>query len=90
MKRFMVYVGGSFRNTNTELHDVRFSIGDTIEDCFADLRAQWWGDPKTLHLDCWGEVAQADGHDVALTRELQGQGYLRLFFVNLGGYRNVR
>jgi len=33
MKLFMVYIGGSFRNTNTELHDVRFSIGD-----IADLR----------------------------------------------------
>jgi hypothetical protein len=51
-----------------------------------DLRAQWWGDPKSLHLDCWGEVAQADGYDVFLMREPGPTVEDRLFFVNLGGY----
>ena len=87
MKLFMVYVGGSFANANIELHDVRFSIGATIEDCHDDLRSQWWGDPKSLHLDSWGEVTQADGYDIAVTREPRMDVLLRLFFVNLGGYR---
>ena len=87
MKLFMVYVGGSFRNANTELHDVRFSIGETIENCYDDLRRQWWGDPKSLHLDAWGAVEQADGFDVRLAHERSTDSDLRLFFVNLGGYR---
>jgi hypothetical protein len=87
MKLFMFYVGGNFRNSNTELHDVRFSVGETVPDCYQDLRAQWWGDPKSLHLDCWGEVAQADGHDVVLVEEQPAAVENRLFFVNLGGYR---
>jgi hypothetical protein len=86
MKLFMFYVGGNFRNSNTELHDVRFSVGETVPDCYDDLRAQWWGDPESLHLDCWGEVAQADGYDVLLTKEPPTAGEHRLFFVNLGGY----
>lgn len=86
MKLFMFYVGGDCGNSNVELHDVRFSIGDTFEDCFDDLRSQWWGDPQSLHLDCWGEVNHADGYDVALTTERPGQSAERLFFVNLGGY----
>jgi hypothetical protein len=86
MKLFMFYVGGSFKNANVELHDVRFSIGDTAEACHADLRRQWWGDPGSLHLDCWGEVVHADGYDVALTDEDVVPGTTRLFFVNLGGY----
>src|ERR1700753_3610294 len=86
MKLFMFYVGGNYGNSNVELHDVRFSIGETAEDCFDDLRRQWWGDPDSLHLDCWGEVTQADGFDVALTKQAPGASSDSLFFVNLGGY----
>ena len=86
MKLFMFYVGGDCGSSNVELHDVRFSIGDTFEDCFDDLRSQWWGDPQSLHLDCWGEVNQADGYDVTLTTERPAECAERLFFVNLGGY----
>ena len=86
MKLFMFYVGGSCGNSNVELHDVRFSIGETAEDCYDDLRQQWWGDPTSLHLDCWGEVSQADGYDVALTTDALRDGVNKLFFVNLGGY----
>jgi hypothetical protein len=86
MKLFMFYVGGSCRNSNVELHDVRFSIGETPEACYDDLRRQWWGDANSLHLDCWGEVGQADGHDVALTTDAPRGGGDKLFFVNLGGY----
>jgi hypothetical protein len=87
MKLFMFYIGGNFRNSNTELHDVRFSVGETVPDCYEDLRAQWWGDPESLHLDCWGQVAQADGHDVVLVEQPPAAVENRLFFVNLGGYR---
>jgi hypothetical protein len=86
MKLFMFYVGGSCGNSNVELHDVRFSMGETAEHCHDDLRRQWWGDPASLHLDCWGEVNQADGYDVMLTTEAPRDGVNKLFFVNLGGY----
>jgi hypothetical protein len=86
MKLFMFYVGGNCGSSNVELHDVRFSIGETPEDCHDDLRQQWWGEHKGLHLDCWGEVKQADGFDVALTTESPCDSLNKLFFVNLGGY----
>jgi hypothetical protein len=70
MKLFMFYVGGDCGNSNVELHDVRFSIGERPVDCFEDLRRQWWGEPKSLHLDCWGAVEQADGHDLELSSPL--------------------
>ena len=86
MKLFMFYVGGNFGNSNVELHDVRFSIGQTPEDCHDDLRRQWWGDPKSLHLDCWGAVEQADGYDIELSTQPPEDVKQKLFFVNLGGY----
>lgn len=86
MKLFMFYVGGDCGNSNVELHDVRFSIGETAKDCYPDLRRQWWGDPKSLHLDCWGAVEQADGYDVLLTPDVSATSEQHLFFCNLGGY----
>ena len=86
MKLFMFYIGGNCGNSNIELHDVRFSVGNLPEDCYDDLRQQWWGDPKSLHLDCWGAVEQADGFDVILATKPPSDTPSRLFFVNLGGY----
>lgn len=82
----MFQLGGNFRNSNVELHDLRFSVGENPEDCHADLRAQWWGDQAKLHVDCWGAVEQADGHDVTLVTDGPEATADRLFFVNLGGY----
>ena len=90
MKLFMFYVGGSCGGSNVELHDVRFSVGETAEACFDDLRRQWWGRPESLHLDAWGAIEQADGHDVEVTTDAaastaSGAGG-RLFFANMRGY----
>lgn len=85
-KLFMFYIGGDCGNSNIELHDVRFSIGASAEACHDDLRRQWWGKPKSLHLDCWGEVTQADGYDIGITTNAPGARAPRLFFLNLGGY----
>ncbi len=88
MNLFMFYIGGSCGNSNIELHDIRFSTGEKPEDCYADLRKQWWGDPKSLHLDCFGKVEQADGYDVILSKEPEDNP-LKLFFLNLGGYDGI-
>jgi hypothetical protein len=86
MKLFMFYVGGRCGSSNTELHDVRFSVGETIEACYEDLRHQWWGDPESLHLDCWGVVEHADGFDIEVTTASAEAATGRLFFANMGGY----
>jgi hypothetical protein len=85
MKLFAFYVGGSTATSNTEVHDMRFAIGEQMEDCYESLRRQWWGTPESLHVDCWRELTSADGHQVTLRRERSPDTNL-LFFVNLGGY----
>lgn len=86
MKLFMFYVGGDCGSSNIELHDIRFSVGESMEDCYPDLRKQWWGDPESLHLDCWGAIDQADGYDVELVRDAVPADQPKLFFLNMGGY----
>ncbi|MEM9262950.1 MAG: DUF1543 domain-containing protein [Pseudomonadota bacterium] len=88
-KLFMILVGGMVEGCHVELHDVRFAIGDTIDDCIPALRAQWWGIPKSLHLDAWGAVEAVDGFSITLTEKgavQRADADHKLFFCNMGGY----
>ncbi len=85
LKLYMFYLGGDFRNSNIELHDVRFCLGKDPLDCYDDLRQQWWGTPSSLHIDSWAEITHADGYDVVLSDQ-PFQRQEKLYFLNLGGY----
>lgn len=85
MRLFAIYIGGEFPGANIEIHDVRFVVANAIEETYSELKRQWWGIPKSLHIDCWAEVSHADGYDVALRPE-PFLGSEKLYFVNLGGY----
>jgi hypothetical protein len=82
---FAIYIGGEHPGAHIEVHDVRFVIAKSVRETHAKLRADWWGTPGTLHIDCWAEVTQVDGYDVTLRSEPPA-GREKLYFVNLGGY----
>ncbi len=86
MKLFAFFIGGGTHNSLIELHDACFFIGEKMEDCYDNIRAHWWGDPKTLHVDCYGELTQADGYKVSLHKTPSENDELKLYFINLGGY----
>jgi hypothetical protein len=85
-KLFAVCLGGRAEGCNTELHDIVFVTGPSIEKTYDQLLDKWFGLPRRLHLDAWAELDVIDGHEVSLvpTPDPGGQ---RLFFVNLGAYR---
>jgi hypothetical protein len=85
MKLFAIYIGGEAEGANIELHDMRFVVAPSITETYEELRRQWWGIPKSLHIDCWAEIDHADGYDVSLRPE-PFAGEERLYYVNLGGY----
>jgi hypothetical protein len=85
MKLFAVYLGGRAPKANTELHDVVFAVGATIEDTYTQLLDQWFGDPAGLHIDSWLELDVVDGWRVSLT-QTPSPSNMKLFFVNLGAY----
>jgi hypothetical protein len=85
MKLFAFYIGGETPNSLIELHDVRVLAAERMEDAYDAIRKSWWGTPESLHLDCWGELTSADGHNITLEKE-PPQGEDKLWFVNLGGY----
>lgn len=88
MKLFAIYIGGEHPAANIEVHDIRFVVAETIDGTHAALVDQWWGKPGSLHIDCWSEIAIADGYEVSLRPE-PFAGPERLYYVNLGGYDGV-
>ena len=86
-KLFAVYLGGRAPKCNTELHDVVFVTGKTINDTYEQLMDKWFGTPKGLHLDSWAELDVVDGYKVTLAAD-QKEGGKNLYFVNLGAYKD--
>jgi Domain of Unknown Function (DUF1543) len=97
-KLFAVYLGGRAPKCNTELHDVVFVVGTSIENTYERLLELWFGSPEGLHIDSWMEVCVVDKHRVVLRRlavapkeaissgEAIAPSDKKLFFVNLGAY----
>ena len=85
MQLFLVVLGGRSRGCHIEQHDVRFVAGETIDDTLPELRRQWFGLQRGLHLDSWMRIEQVEGWRVVLQREPFG-GQQRLWFVNVGAY----
>jgi len=82
---FIVYLGGGASKANIELHDIQFVAGDTIEDTYEQLRNNWFGIVKGLHLDSYKAVKGADGYKISLETKPHNSNK-NLYFVNLGGY----
>jgi hypothetical protein len=82
---FAVYLGGRAPRCNTELHDVVFVVGSSIEATYGQLMDKWFGDPLRLHIDSWVELRIVDGHRISLLPAPSLQP-LRLYFINLGAY----
>ncbi len=83
---FAVFLGGRAPKCNTELHDVVFAIGATLDATYVDLMDKWFGDPLRVHVDSWLELRIVDGFRIALRSEPSTQPE-KLFFINLGAYR---
>jgi hypothetical protein len=84
-KLFAVYLGGRAPRCNTELHDVVFIAGESVETSYERLMDKWFGDPLRLHIDSWVELKVVDGYRIALQPQPPAGGN-KLFFINLGAY----
>lgn len=69
LKLYAVVLGGSAEKSNTELHDVVFTVGTTIEDCYFQLLEKWFGLPEKMHIDSYMELNVVDGYEISLQKE---------------------
>ena len=51
LKLFAVVLGGRADGCNTELHDVVFVVGKSLEESYPQLIDKWFGNKKRLHID---------------------------------------
>lgn len=79
-------LGGTASRAKTELHDVAFAVGASLDDVHEQLLDAWFGDPRGLHVDAWAVLEHVAGYRIRLRRTPVDNG-LHLYFVNLGGYR---
>lgn len=84
-KLFAVYLGGRAPKCKTELHDVAFVVGNSIEETYDQLLDSWFGSAKGLHIDSWYEVRVLDGYRISV-ETCPFNAPEKLYFVNLGGY----
>ncbi|WP_269610061.1 DUF1543 domain-containing protein [Prochlorococcus marinus] len=89
---FIVVLGGRSLKSNIEIHDVRWVLGESIEDTFPELRKQWIGKKSGLHIDSYKCIKYVDGYEIVLSKSSKDSLIspkiedLSLWFVNLGGY----
>ncbi|WP_394352427.1 DUF1543 domain-containing protein [Flavobacterium jejuense] len=72
----------------TEQHDMFFGIGNSLYDLKQDMLDFWPEAKGKIHLDAWQKVTQIDGYSIEIVSksEILKQEE-RLFFINLGGYK---
>lgn len=85
-KLFAVVLGGAAPKSNTELHDVVFTIGENIEATYTDLLDKWFGLPEKMHVDSYMVLDVVDGYEIQLKKE-PASGKEKLFFINMGAYK---
>ena len=81
----MTLIGCTPAGRNTEQHDVFFGIGDSIKNLIPDVM-KFWPEAK-LHFDAWREVNHINGFSVAVVEGEKAASDSKLFFINLGGYK---
>ena len=63
---FLVVLGGRASKANIELHDVRWVVGSWIEDTYAVLKNDWFGNMEGLHIDSYKKINYIDGYKINL------------------------
>lgn len=86
---FMIMLGCKPPGRHTEQHDIFFTIADTIEQTKPAVLNFWPEANGYVHMDAWRTVTAVDDYRIrVLPKDSPAEpDGLKLFFINLGGYR---
>lgn len=85
----MLLLGATVPGRYTEQHDVFFSIATNLAELAPPILA-FWPEVNKVHIDAWREVNRVDEFNVKIvdkTKASDNTNQPRLFFINLGGYK---
>jgi hypothetical protein len=87
-KLFMLLIGCKPPGRHTEQHDIFFGIGESVKDLLPGIKDFWPEAAAKMHIDGWRKVTTVDGYAVSIVSKEQETGSgAKLFFINLGGYK---
>jgi hypothetical protein len=70
------------------MHDVQFSVGSVIEDCYEDLQSKRIGWEGNCHIDSFLELKYVWWYAVVLSHDpVPETQEVKLYFVNAGWYK---
>jgi hypothetical protein len=87
-KLFMLLIGCTPPERNIEQHDVFFGIGESTRDLVPQMTSFWPGENR-LHVDAWRTITRFRVYNIEVVPKEVGPNStpIRLFFINLGGYK---
>ena len=83
---YIVLLGGKHPKARIEVHDIACAVGDDLQAIYPQLRADWFGGQKGLHIDAWMAVDGIEQWKVEFSPLAPAAGSPRLYVINLGGY----
>lgn len=83
---YIVLLGGKHPKARIEVHDIACAVGDDLQAIYPQLRADWFGSQKGLHIDAWMAVDGIEQWKVEFSPLAPAAGSPRLYVINLGGY----
>lgn len=88
-KLFMILLGCKPQGRHTEQHDIFFAIGNSINDLKTDIADFWPEADGKIHIDAWREVTTVGGYSLKVVpmANVVETNLNKLFFINLGGYK---
>jgi hypothetical protein len=85
---FMVLLGCTPANRNTEQHDVFFGIAHNLEELLPSINEFWPEAEGKFHIDGWRTVTRINECAVTVKEKpFEKNEAAQLFFINLGGYK---
>jgi hypothetical protein len=85
---FMVMLGCTPAGRLTEQHDIFFGIGENLKALVSDMKAFWPEAKGKIHIDAWRKVSFVDSFKIeVVSHEENLSNPKKLFFINLGGYK---
>lgn len=88
-KLFMLLLGCRPKGRLTEQHDIFFAIGHSLSEIVPAINNFWPEVKGNIHIDAWREVTRVDEFQIEVIprREKAPTTGAKLFFLNLGGYK---
>ena len=83
----MVMLGCTPKGRFTEQHDIFFGIGNSLKELIPHMKAFWPEANGKIHIDAWREVTAVTNHSVTIVPKNTTETNEKLYFINLGGYK---